>query len=1459
VYVADNNNQRIQKFDSSGAFLTKWGTPGSGDGQFNTPLGVAVDPAGNVYVAEQGNNRIQKFDSSGTFLLKWGTPGSGDGQFSIARDVAVDSAGDVYVVDQNNQRIQKFDSSGAFLTEFGSGGSGDGQFNNPIGVEPDSAGNVYVADFSNNRIQKFDSSGAFLTEFGSGGSGDGQFNGPISVDVNSAGDVYVADLSNNRIQVFEQLASAFSLNSTVIIPNIPPVANDDSFTTPFATPLVDLDVLANDTDAESDPLIITNVTTPTDGTAIINVTSTGINYTSDLGFSGVDSFNYTISDGSGGIDTATVTITVNATSGSVESATGNGTIETSTSSGEFSNLEPITEESLPTEGKPPNVAFPFGFISFNVTDLTPGETVTITLTYSSNIPSPAEYWKVIDGNWTEVTSLLGDDDGDNILTLTLTDGGLGDADGIVNGEILDPGGVGDSNNTAPVANDDFVTTPEDTALLDIDVLTNDTDGESDPLIITNVTTPQNGTAVINVTLTGISYTPEGNFNGIDSFSYTITDGEFNSTATVTVTITSVNDAPVALDDFYTVPEDTAGGLVIAGPGVLLNDTDADLDSLSAFNVTDVTNGTLTLNIDGSFIYQSDPNFNGIDTFQYVAFDGTNSSNIANVTITVTPVNDPPVAVIDSYTTPEDTLLVSPVSLLANDTDIDLDSLSAGLETDATNGNVTVFSNGTFTYDPDPNFNGIDTFNYNVTDGIATDATTVFITVTAVNDVPIAFDDEYTTPEDTQLIVTGLGVLLNDTDADLDSLSAFNVTDVSNGTLSFTSGGSFTYDPEPGFFGIDTFQYEVFDGDVAEGLSFASSTFFGGAGDQLGRDIDVGSDLYVVGTEGAQGVLVKYSNPPTTPVWDRNLAGNTFLFGVATSPSNVYAVGAALPGTGTCGASDGAGGTEHKSAFAQYDTDGNLLSCTSPNYFNYRGSEHYNDVTYSGDFAYATGAAQVCGSNGLFTIGKYNGTTGTLVDSTNDQLLNGFGCQSGGATFGNSITSLNGDIFVVGGTSFNVAGDDHRPVVWKFNTAGLVQQFRVQDDTVGAFLHGAVGFENNLYAVGQTFVPANPTDRDYIIQKYNATTGAVIWTTIFGGPGLDVLRDITESDGHLFAIGHTENDSAGGKDIITMEIDPATGDVISSELFGGSLFGIGETRSFTEGGNGAGQADFVILEYNAVTASSDIANVTITVTSVNDAPVALDDTYTTLEDTFLVSSVSVLANDTDADNDPLTAVLVTDVFNGTLILDSNGTFTYDPDPDFFGIDGFEYNATDGTDADTALVIINVISVNDIPVALNDTYTTPEDTVLNIDPTLGVLANDTDADLDVLTAVLITNVTNGTLSLFDTGSFQYTPDPNFNGIDTFQYEAFDGTNSSDIANVTITVTSVSDAPVALNDTYTTPEDTFLVSSVSVLANDTDADNDPLTAVLVFGGFNGTLILDSNGTFTYDPDPDFFGIKD
>jgi sugar lactone lactonase YvrE len=206
VYVADQNT-RVQKFNSSGVFQFKFATGGSSTGAVVSPFGLAVAASGDIYLTdgfpERTSGIVQKFNSSGTFLTSWGTQGSGSGQFIAgAGGAGVDSAGNVYVADPGNHRVQKFTSGGAFITSWSVSG--------PTGVAVDTSDNVYVADVSSNSVKVFTSAGVFVRQFGSGGSGDGQLNAPIALNVDASGNVYVADSGNNRIEKFDSAGNFVS-------------------------------------------------------------------------------------------------------------------------------------------------------------------------------------------------------------------------------------------------------------------------------------------------------------------------------------------------------------------------------------------------------------------------------------------------------------------------------------------------------------------------------------------------------------------------------------------------------------------------------------------------------------------------------------------------------------------------------------------------------------------------------------------------------------------------------------------------------------------------------------------------------------------------------------------------------------------------------------------------------------------------------------------------------------------------------------------------------------------------------------------------------------------------------------------------------------------------------------------------------------------------------------------------
>src|SRR5262249_2184177 len=282
---------------------------------------------------------------------------------------------------------------------------------------------------------------------------------------------------------------------------------------------------------------------------------------------------------------------------------------------------------------------------------------------------------------------------------------------------------------------------------------------------------------------------------------------------------------------------------------------------------------------------------------------------------------------------------------------------------------------------------------------------------------------------------------------------------------------------------------------------------------------------------------------------------------------------------------------------------------------------------------------------------------------------------------------------------------------------------------------------------------------------------------------------------------------------------------------------------------------------------------------NRAPVANNDNYTMAEDQILVSGV--LANDTDADGNPLSAILVSGPHHGALTLNANGLFTYAPAANYNGSDSFTYKANDGTaDSNVATVVINVTSVNDAPVGADNTVTTPEDTAYVFKVADSPFTDPNDSPANALAAVKINTLPSAAAgTLTDNGiavtagqsvsiadiigsKLMFTPAANANGSPSFTFQVQDdggiangGVDLAQVPNtMTINVTPVNHAPVANNDNYTMAEDQILVSGV--LANDTDADGNPLSAILLSGPHHGALTLNANGLFTYAPVANYNG---
>jgi DNA-binding beta-propeller fold protein YncE len=211
-YVVDHGDDRIEQFSTLGAYVGQFGSKGSGPAQFTEPYGIVTNPStGVLFVCDAGNERMQEFSPAGKFLTEWGTWGVTHEQ-SFPRGVAVGSTGDLYVIDHAADEVGEWtppEAGGAqlsFSTQFGSTGTGSGQFKEPAAVTLDGNGNAWVTDFGDDRIEKFGPDGSFSAAYGKEGAGEVQFKGPTGIAVNkSTSDVYIADTGNNRI---EELSSS---------------------------------------------------------------------------------------------------------------------------------------------------------------------------------------------------------------------------------------------------------------------------------------------------------------------------------------------------------------------------------------------------------------------------------------------------------------------------------------------------------------------------------------------------------------------------------------------------------------------------------------------------------------------------------------------------------------------------------------------------------------------------------------------------------------------------------------------------------------------------------------------------------------------------------------------------------------------------------------------------------------------------------------------------------------------------------------------------------------------------------------------------------------------------------------------------------------------------------------------------------------------------------------------------
>ncbi|EAP99107.1 VCBS [Janibacter sp. HTCC2649] len=1111
--------------------------------------------------------------------------------------------------------------------------------------------------------------------------------------------------------------------------NTPPNASDDAVTIDEDSS-TSFDPRTNDSDPDGDAFTISAIgTTGTQGAVTITGGGTGLTYDPDGKFDNLapgeqdtDTFTYTITDAFGGSDSATVTVTV---TGLADPPVAVNDSKTVVEDAPATTVDVLANDT-DVDGGPMSIA--------SVTQPANG-TVVITgggtgLTYEPD----AGYCNSVAGPADPFTYTLAPGGSSATVSVTVT-----------------------CVDDLPVAVDDAKTVVEDAAATAVDVLANDTDVDGGPISIASVTQPANGTVVITGGGTGLTYQPDASYcnnppgTTPDTFTYTLTPG--GSTAIVSVTVTCVDDLPVAVDDAKTLVEDAAATAV----DVLVNDTDVDGGPISITSVTQPTNGTVVITGGGTGLtYQPDANYcnnppgTTLDTFTYTLSPG---GSTATVSLTVTCVNDPPNAVDDAKTVVEDAAATA-VDVLANDTDPDGDPISITSVTQPANGTVAITGGGTgLTYDPNANYcndppgSTPDTFTYTVNGG---STGTVSVMVTCVDDLPVAVDDsEQVTLNAT---ATALMVLANDTDVDGGALSIASVTQPTNGTVVITGGGTgLTYEPDAGYC------------DDPPGTTPDTFTYTLNGGSTAMVSVRVVCDDPPVAVDDAKTVVEDAAATAVDVLAnDTDVDGGPISIASATQPTNGTVV---ITGGGT-------------------------------------------GLTYQPDASYC------------------NNPPGTTLDTFTYTLT------PGGSTATVSVTVTCVD-------NLPVAVDDAKTVVEDAAATAVDVLANDTDVDGGPISIASVNQPTNGTVVisgGGTGLTYQP-DANYCNNPPGTTLDTFTYTLTPGGSTATVSLTVTCVNDPPNAVDDAtsvgEGAAGAAVPVLANDTDPDPTDVLSvtsvdttGTIGGVSLVGgvvtynpNGQFEYLAAGATATDTFSYTVSDGNGGT---DTAVVTVTVTGANDPLVAVNDTGTTDEDTTLSQSApGVLANDTDPDTgDTRTVTRLngsatltgTSTSGAAVSIAANGSFTYNPGGLFQGLstgqsatDTFTYTAQDGSGAQsTATVTITINGVSDAPTAVTDSFQTHGNTNLFVGTsrpvgeagkvlTGSVLTNDTDPDTAQanLVAEPVTNAPTtlgGSITIESDGNFTFYPDDGDSGVtDSFTYRVCDASpcNASTVANATGTL--------------------------------------------------------------------------
>ncbi|MDF4909553.1 tandem-95 repeat protein [Vibrio parahaemolyticus] len=1234
---------------------------------------------------------------------------------------------------------------------------------------------------------------------------NGPANGTVSVNPDGSvtytpNDNYHGTDSFTYIVTSGGVSESTTVSVDVTPVNDAPVAKDDTAITDEDTP-VTIDVLPNDTDIDGDKLSIQSASVPeTQGK--VEIVDGKLVFTPAENFHGDAEITYTITDGAL-TDQATVNVTVNAVNDTpvVESS--------------------IADQTLAEDFTPYTIDLNTAFSDVDNVD---GE-LTFSVSGNSNI-------QVAIVNGIATFTPTADWNGSEALTFTATDPSGESVSQTVNFTV------------APVADivADSARVVEDTPTI-IKVLGNDTfEGDDKVVSLDTNNGPANGTVSVNPD-GSVTYTPNDNYHGEDTFTYIVTSGGVSESAIVEVNVTPVNDAPVAKDDIATTQEDTAVTI-----DVLPNDSDVDGDKLSIQSATvPEAQGKVEI-VDGKLVFTPAENFNGHAEITYTVTDGELTDE-AKVTVTVNPVNDVPTIKVDAVESiTEDAVSTDTVvaTLTVRDTDTPEDQLTVSLENNSNGYFVLVGDEVKLTQagvdavnNDELNLKDL-TISASVSDGVnptANDSDS--LVVNRVNDAPTvenAIADQVLS-EDFDAYTIDLNEVFKDSDSSLE----FSVSGNNSIQISIVNGVA-TITPTADWNGKETITFTAKDPSgesVNQTVDFTVAPVVDIEADSadvvedtptiinvLGNDTFEGKDK-VVSLDAENGpkngtVIVNNDGTVTYTPDDNYIGKDTFTYVVTSggvSESTTVEVNV-TPVNDAPVAKDDIATTQEDTAVTidvlpnDTDVDGDKLSIESASVPKEQGTvevvdgklvftpaENFNghaEITYTVTDGQLTDEAKV-----TVTVNPVDDAPTIKVDAVESITEDAVSTDTIVATLEVADTDTPEDQLTVSLENnsngyFVLVGDEV-----KLTQAGVDavnnDELNLKDLTISASVSDGV----------------NPTANDsdsLIVNRVNdapTVENAIADQELsedFATYTIDLNDAFKDSDSAL-------NFSVSGNSNVLVSIENGIATISPTADWNGS-----ETLTFT-----------------ATDPSGESVSQPVNFTV---APVAdiVADKATVVEDTSTV--IKVLGNDTfEGDGKVVSLDTNNGPANGTVSVNPDGSVTYTPNDNYQGTDSFTYIVTSGGVSESTTVSVDVTPVNDAPVAKDDTAITDEDTPVTID----VLPNDNDIDGDKL-SIQSASVpeAQGKVEIVD-GKLVFTPAENFNGDAEITYTVTDG-ELTDAAKVTVTVNPVNDAPtIKVDAVESITEDAVSTDTVvaTLTVRDTDTPEDQLTVSLE-NNSNGYFVL-------------------